>query len=203
MSSAMYEHMRSNPKFQSLVRTRGRFAGILSAIVLAGFYGFVMLVAFKPALLGTPVREGAALTIGVAMGLTIFVSFWLLTALYVRRANTEFDALTEEIVKEARHAEHAAVGLCLDGGLQVAEIEVLPDVVEEEVDGGQRHAGRREIRVRRDEADAELAHQRGGELLLEQARKGAVQVLKHASPRVLVEPRRRAEQVSRPRPSSS
>ena len=45
---------------------------------------------------------------GVAFGSTIFVSFWLLTALYVRRANTEFDALTEEIVREARAAEHAA-----------------------------------------------------------------------------------------------
>lgn len=108
MSSAMYERMRSNPKFQQLVRSRGRFAWTLSAIVLAGFYGFVMLVAFQPALLGRPVREGGALTIGIAMGLVIFVTFWLLTALYIRRANTEFDGLTEEIVKEARHAEHAA-----------------------------------------------------------------------------------------------
>ena len=108
MSSAMYERMRSNPKFQHLVRTRGRFAWTLSAIVLVGFYGFVMLVAFQPALLARPVAPGAALTLGVAMGLTIFVTFWLLTALYVRRANTEFDTLTEEIVKEARVAEHAA-----------------------------------------------------------------------------------------------
>ena len=108
MSSAMYERMRSNPKFQELVRTRGRFAWTLSTIVLVGFYGFVMVVAFKPALLAQPVAEGAALTIGVAAGLSIFVSFWLLTALYVRRANSEFDALTAEVVKEARDAEHAA-----------------------------------------------------------------------------------------------
>lgn len=108
MSSAMYERMRSNPKFQQLVGTRGRFAWTLSAIVLAVFYGFVMLVAFAPAFLGQPVAEGSALTFGIAGGLFIFVSFWLLTALYIRRANTEFDALTEEIVKEARHAEHAA-----------------------------------------------------------------------------------------------
>jgi cation/acetate symporter len=107
MSSAMYERMRSNPKFQELVRTRGRFAWTLAITVLAVFYGFVMIVAFRPAFLGRPLREGGALTIGVAFGLFIFVSFWLLTALYVRRANAEFDALTDEIVKEARHAEHA------------------------------------------------------------------------------------------------
>lgn len=107
MSSAMYERMRSNPKFQQLVTTRGRFAWSLAITCLAVFYGFVLLVAFQPELLGRPVREGGALTIGVAMGLFIFVSFWLLTALYVRRANGEFDRLTEEIVKEARQAEHA------------------------------------------------------------------------------------------------
>jgi uncharacterized membrane protein (DUF485 family) len=110
MSTAMYERMRSNPKFQRLVRTRGRFAWTLAITVLAIFYGFVMLVAFQPSLLGQPVREGSALTVGVAFGLFMFAFFWLLTATYVRRANGEFDALTEEIVKEARLAEHAEAG---------------------------------------------------------------------------------------------
>ena len=41
------------------------------------------------------------LTVGVAAELFLFVLFWVLSALYVRRANTEFDALTEEIVKQA------------------------------------------------------------------------------------------------------
>jgi uncharacterized membrane protein (DUF485 family) len=109
MSSAMYERMRSNPKFHQLVTTRGRFAWTLAITVLSIFYGFVMLVAFQPALLGQPVREGSALTVGVALGLFMFGFFWLLTAAYVRRANGEFDALTEQIVKEARPAEHVEI----------------------------------------------------------------------------------------------
>jgi uncharacterized membrane protein (DUF485 family) len=32
----------------------------------------------------------------------MFVFFWLLTLLYVRRANGEFDDLTAEIIKEAQ-----------------------------------------------------------------------------------------------------
>jgi cation/acetate symporter len=111
MSSAVYARIRANPKFQQLVSTRGRFAWTLSILVLAVFYGFVMLVAFQPALLGRAVAEGSKLTVGYAIGLSIFVSFWILTALYVRRANGEFDALTTEIVKEARDAElRAALG---------------------------------------------------------------------------------------------
>jgi cation/acetate symporter len=101
MSSAMYEKMRANPKFQDLVTRRGRFAWTLAFIVLTMFYGFVMTVAFNPGALGQPVSEGSMLSIGVALELFMFIFFWILTALYVRRANTEFDTLTQEIVKEA------------------------------------------------------------------------------------------------------
>ena len=101
MSSVMYERMRANPKFQELVARRGRYAWTLAAIVLTMFYGFVMVVAFNPASLGQPVSEGSMLTVGVAVELFMFIFFWVLTALYVRRANGEFDSLTQEIVKEA------------------------------------------------------------------------------------------------------
>jgi cation/acetate symporter len=97
----MYERMRANPKFQDLVARRGRFAWTLALIVLSMFYGFVMVVAFNPVALGQPVSEGSMLTVGVAVEFFMFVFFWVTTALYVKRANTEFDALTQEIVKEA------------------------------------------------------------------------------------------------------
>jgi uncharacterized membrane protein (DUF485 family) len=101
MSSAMYERMRANPKFQDLVAKRGRFAWTLAAIVLIMFYGFVMTVAFNPTALGQPISDGSMLTVGVAAELFMFIFFWSLTAVYVKRANTEFDALTQEIVKDA------------------------------------------------------------------------------------------------------
>lgn len=101
MSSAMYELMRKNPKFDELVAKRGRFAWSLAAVVLTMFYGFVMVVAFKPASLGQPIAEGSMLTVGVVVELFMFIFFWVLTAVYVKRANTEFDALTEQIVLDA------------------------------------------------------------------------------------------------------
>lgn len=101
MSSAMYQRMRANPKFQELVQKRGRFAWSLAIVVLAMFYGFVMTVAFNPTALGQAVSEGSMLTVGVAVELFMFIFFWVLTALYVRRANTEFDSLTQDIVRAA------------------------------------------------------------------------------------------------------
>lgn len=101
MSSAMYERMRGNPKFQELVAKRGRYAWTLAAIVLTMFYGFVMVVAFAPTSLGQPIAEGSRWTVGVVVELFLFVFFWVLTALYVSKANNEFDTLSQEIVREA------------------------------------------------------------------------------------------------------
>ena len=101
MSSVMYERMRANPKFQELVAKRGRFAWTLAAIVLAMFYGFVMIVAFAPQSLGQPIAEGSRWTVGFTLEIFMFIFFWVLTAVYVRKANTEFDALSQEIVREA------------------------------------------------------------------------------------------------------
>jgi uncharacterized membrane protein (DUF485 family) len=101
MSSEMYEHMRTNPKFQKLVAKRSRFAWALAFIVLAMFYGFVLVVAFKPALLGRPILAGSMVTIGVAVELFMFIFFWVLTAYYVVRANGEFDELTQDLIKDA------------------------------------------------------------------------------------------------------
>lgn|SRR5574343_762298 len=101
MSSAMYQHMRANPKFQELVARRGRFAWTLSLITLVMFYGFVLVVAFNPMSLGQPIAEGSRWTVGVTVELFMFVFFWILTAVYVKRANTEFDAINQEIIKDA------------------------------------------------------------------------------------------------------
>ena len=101
MSSDVYARIRKNPKFQELVQRRGRFAWTLAFIVLTLFYGFVMVVAFNPTTLGTPVGEGSMYTFGVVSEFLLFVFFWILTAVYVRRANTEFDELNAQIVREA------------------------------------------------------------------------------------------------------
>lgn len=101
MSSAMYSRIRQNPKFKELVAKRTRFAITLAIITLVMFYGFVMTVAFNPLSLGQPIAEGSMWTVGVVAELFMFIFFWVLTAVYVKRANGEFDALTQEMIKDA------------------------------------------------------------------------------------------------------
>lgn len=101
MSNAVYERVRANPKFQEIKARRSRFAWSLAAVVLAGYYGFMMIVAFAPSLIAVKVAPGWTLSIGYPIVAVIIVGAWLLTGLYIRRANGEFEEVTRQIVKEA------------------------------------------------------------------------------------------------------
>ncbi|WP_226441994.1 DUF485 domain-containing protein [Quatrionicoccus australiensis] len=94
--------IRANPKFAELVGKRTRFAIILSLIVLVPYYTFMFLVSTQPQLFAAKIGEGSVITIGWPIAALIIVGGWLLTGVYVNRANGEFDSITEEVLKEAR-----------------------------------------------------------------------------------------------------
>ena len=98
----VYRQIHADPRFQELVAKRGRFAWTLSIIMLAAYFAFILVIAFDPKLLGSPLSAGSVTTWGIPAGLgLIFLSF-ALTGVYVQRANGEFDRMTQEILKEAQ-----------------------------------------------------------------------------------------------------
>lgn len=103
MSSEMYARIRKNPKFKELVSKRERLAWTLTGIVLVLFFGLFLTVAFNPSVLAIRLGE-SFVTTGLAIGLAQFVLFWVLTAVYVKRANSDFDALTEQLLRESLKA---------------------------------------------------------------------------------------------------
>lgn len=101
MSNAIYEKVRANPKYHELKAKRSRFAWTLAAIVLGTYYAFMMIVAFNPTLLATKIGLGWTLSIGFPIVAVLIIGSWILTGVYIRRANGEFEDLTQQIVKEA------------------------------------------------------------------------------------------------------
>ena len=99
--STIQTRIRQNPKFAEMVSKRTRLAVVLSLIVLVPYYAFMMLTAFKPALLARPISDDSIITIGWPIGAVIIIGAWLTTAVYIRRANGEFDKLNKEILDEA------------------------------------------------------------------------------------------------------
>ena len=100
MHDDTYERIRKNPKFTRLVQKRSRFAWALSITMLLIYYTFILLIAFSPDTLGTPLFEGGVTTVGIPMGIAIIVVAFVLTGIYVRHANKEFDKLNSEIIRE-------------------------------------------------------------------------------------------------------
>ncbi len=101
MSNAIYEKVRANPKYHELKARRSRFAWTLAAIVLGTYYTFMMVVAFNPTMLATKIGAGWTLSIGFPIVAVLIIGAWILTGVYIRRANGEFEDLTQQIVKEA------------------------------------------------------------------------------------------------------
>jgi uncharacterized membrane protein (DUF485 family) len=102
MEPASYAQIRRNPKFVELIRQRGRLARNLTIAILVIYLGFILLVAFAKDFLGIPISEGSVTTIGIPIGLFVIVSAFVLTGIYVRKANTAFDDLNNEILEEIR-----------------------------------------------------------------------------------------------------
>jgi uncharacterized membrane protein (DUF485 family) len=93
--------IRQGPLFRELVAKRTRFAWTLSAVMLAIYFGFILIIAFAPKLLGKPIG-GGVMTVGIPVGLFVIVSAFVLTGIYVQRANSEFDNLTQRIMEQAK-----------------------------------------------------------------------------------------------------
>ncbi|MDP1611501.1 MAG: DUF485 domain-containing protein [Sulfuritalea sp.] len=95
------ERIQKNPKFMQFVSMRNRYSIVLSILMLIAYFGYILLIAFDKQFLATKVAAGATMSIGIPMGIGVLVFTIIITAIYVRRANTEFDATKDEIVREA------------------------------------------------------------------------------------------------------
>jgi uncharacterized membrane protein (DUF485 family) len=100
MDDQLASRIRNNPAFAELESSRTRFAWTSAILMLVIYYGFVLLVAFAPGLMGMNV--GGQITLGFPLGLGVILSAIILTGIYVWRANGEFDSLTRKIVESAR-----------------------------------------------------------------------------------------------------
>jgi len=100
MESDLTTRILNNPSYQELKAKRSRFGWWLTLAMMGVYYGFILLVAFDKPFLATRLGAGVT-TIGMPLGLAIIAFTIAITALYVRRANSEYDALTEQIAKAA------------------------------------------------------------------------------------------------------
>jgi uncharacterized membrane protein (DUF485 family) len=94
------QRIQSHPQYQALRRKRSRFGWTLTVLMLAVYYGYIGLIAFDKPFLARAIGSGVT-SIGIPIGLGVIVFTILITLLYIRRANGEYDRETAQILKDA------------------------------------------------------------------------------------------------------
>ena len=100
MTDPLVAKVEANPKYHELRRKRNSFGWMLTIIMMVVYYGYIALIAFNKPFLAQPIGAGVT-TMGVPIGMGVIVFTIVITGIYVRRANSEYDRLTAEILKEA------------------------------------------------------------------------------------------------------
>ncbi|MGD9774831.1 DUF485 domain-containing protein [Diaphorobacter sp.] len=100
MSDPMVQKIQSHPKYRELRSKRNRLGIFLTALMLIVYYGYIALIAFDKKFLAQPIGAGVT-SLGIPIGMGVIVFTIVITAIYVRRANGEFDTLTKDILKDA------------------------------------------------------------------------------------------------------
>ena len=100
MDNSVAARIAADPNYQALKSRRSRFGWSLTLAMLVVYYGFILLIAFRKDVLAARMGDGV-MTWGIPIGFGVIVFTILITAIYVRRANGEFDTLSEKIKQEA------------------------------------------------------------------------------------------------------
>ena len=99
MSDPIVDKIQSHPKYLELKRKRNSFGWLLTILMMVVYYGYIALIAFDKPFLAQRIGDGV-MSLGVPIGLGVIIFTVVITAIYVRRANGEFDELTTAILKD-------------------------------------------------------------------------------------------------------
>ena len=96
MDQDVVQRVKSDPNYLKLKETRSRFGWTLTWAMMIVYYGFTLLVAFNKEFMGSRIGDGV-MTWGIPLGLFVIVFTVVITGIYVRRANREYDELSDAI----------------------------------------------------------------------------------------------------------
>lgn len=102
MQNETYDRIGVSPLYRELTQKRNRFSLVLSAVMLTVYYIYVLFASMTPAEFATPIAEGSKWPIGLIIGWCIQAFAFVMTGIYVYRANSDFDAMTRKLISEAQ-----------------------------------------------------------------------------------------------------
>lgn len=97
MYADIYDQVKADPEFVALVKRRRKFSLLLTAIILTVYFGFILTIAYAPSIFATALWKGSVTTLGIPVGVGVIFIAFILTGIYVKKANTEFDTILNRL----------------------------------------------------------------------------------------------------------
>ena len=91
-----------SPEFKELIAKRRAFVLPATIFFFVWYFGFILLAGYAPDFMGTSLIGG--FTLGYALALTQFVMTFVLGAMYLKRADRDFDPLSRRAAETALEA---------------------------------------------------------------------------------------------------
>ena len=102
MKTDLAERIANNPDFKELVRRRTGYGWLMATIMIVVYFAFILAIAYFPSILALKITASSPISWGILLGFLMLVFAFILTGLYVHKANTKFDELTDKIKESAQ-----------------------------------------------------------------------------------------------------
>lgn len=89
-----------HPEFRKMARKKSVLGWGFSALVFVMYVVYIAFIGISPQSFAVPVSPGAITTWGIYIGLFVIVFSFVITGIYVRKANGEFDRMTRSVIDE-------------------------------------------------------------------------------------------------------
>ena len=99
MQDSTLERIASSPTYRELRSKRLSFGWLLTIAMLVVYYGFIAIIAFRKDILAAPLGDGV-MSVGIPIGFGVIIFTIVVTAIYVMRANSTYDEMTENVKRE-------------------------------------------------------------------------------------------------------
>ena len=95
------KEMLESADFKRLVAKRWSVSLILTILLFALYYGYILLIGYDKPFLAQKIGE--VTTLGIPLGVGVIVLSWVLTVIYVIWANNSYDPEVQRLKDQLKH----------------------------------------------------------------------------------------------------
>jgi uncharacterized membrane protein (DUF485 family) len=97
-----WEAAENSPEFKELIKKKRAFVLPATIFFFAWYFGFILLAGYAEDFMAERLIDG--FTVGYALALTQFIMTWVLSYVYIRKADRDYDPLAKRAAETAIEA---------------------------------------------------------------------------------------------------